>query len=589
MSLLQTLGIFTSPTGSLLRDLSARLTALRVTASEHGDEAITATAALGLDDSFLIYDRPALPWVEVSNGGAPTAAGRLEDVTIGDGTLELTALGPWQAFSDLPYTAAWSVTQYDRWEELTNNQIGSARPDKYETDTTDRLFVHLKEGEQYAHNADLAIWGLRRPSGDPGGFAGLMLTLTINLPVGWTVRAQTRDEQYSAAGAVQILTFSCVSPITYTQGYLLTFTQAASIIIYAYNATGAAYTPAAGSDYYVSVTAARAVRSTANMVNTTISVGSVPGSPTAFVTSTAGIVPGMLLLVAAGGSYGEILTVLSVNTGASSVTFTAAPATAFFTGEAVQGFVISAGQVIKDMRQAITAVNTMLQPSDALIQSPELDLTDAWYEDASMATVAQDLAVLGDRSNQRWRISVGRDRYVRFAPVGTDARDWYADASDPALQRSLQELVNSVYAVYQETGGRRIVTTTAADSASATRFGLTRRRAARADTTTTAVAESIRDTTLADGKDAPPRASITVTALFDAYGMRWPLDAVRPGDTLTIRNLPPGVSNSIDAIRTFRIGRTELDRLAGSLVLEPETALPRLDVLLARRAAGVER
>ena len=90
----------------------------------------------------------------------------------------------------------------------------------------------------------------------------------------------------------------------------------------------------------------------------------------------------------------------------------------------------------------------------------------------------------------------------------------------------------------------------------------------------------------ADHADPLPRASITVDALYDQFGARWPLSAARSGDTITIRNLPLTVSSVLDRIRTFRISRASYDVDNDTLTVEPEAPLPTLDVLLARQAKG---
>ena len=74
---------------------------------------------------------------------------------------------------------------------------------------------------------------------------------------------------------------------------------------------------------------------------------------------------------------------------------------------------------------------------------------------------------------------------------------------------------------------------------------------------------------------------------LDAAGARYPLWLVRSGDTMTIRNLPPNVSTSIDRIRTFRITHTSYDAFADTLDVEPEAAPRTLEVMLARRSEGL--
>jgi hypothetical protein len=62
---------------------------------------------------------------------------------------------------------------------------------------------------------------------------------------------------------------------------------------------------------------------------------------------------------------------------------------------------------------------------------------------------------------------------------------------------------------------------------------------------------------------------------------------VRSGDTITIRNLSPGLSASIDRIRTFRVTHTSYDAMADTLQVEPELPPLTLETMLARQAEGI--
>jgi hypothetical protein len=164
---------------------------------------------------------------------------------------------------------------------------------------------------------------------------------------------------------------------------------------------------------------------------------------------------------------------------------------------------------------------------------------------------------------------------------------WYVDATELAISRSLDDLANSVYATYKDATGTLRRTATASDSTSIARYGLTRRTAIAADTTSATQAGVIRDTHLADRKDPLPQADIHFDAIYDATGAQWPLWEPAPGDTITVRNLPPDVSSGIDRVRTFRISHTTYDPIAQTLEIEPEAPTPTLETMLARQQEGV--
>lgn len=123
------------------------------------------------------------------------------------------------------------------------------------------------------------------------------------------------------------------------------------------------------------------------------------------------------------------------------------------------------------------------------------------------------------------------------------------------------------------------------DAGSVGRYGYTRRRAVKADTTVAARAEEFRNLVLADGATAAPSGEFTVRRILTMSGGRGSIYDVRPGDELTVRNLPfAGVAGvEVDRLRTMRLSEVTVDPIRGQLTLTPETPLPRLDVLLAQQ------
>jgi hypothetical protein len=161
------------------------------------------------------------------------------------------------------------------------------------------------------------------------------------------------------------------------------------------------------------------------------------------------------------------------------------------------------------------------------------------------------------------------------------------DATDLSVARTLEQLYNAVFATYQDASGRRLLSTVSADSASIARYGVRRQAIIGANTTSATQASVERDAYLQDHKDPLPRATITFDAVYDAGGARYPLWLVRSGDTITVRNLSPALSTSVDRIRTFRVTHTSYDTVADTLAVEPELPPLTLEVMLARQAEGI--
>lgn len=251
---------------------------------------------------------------------------------------------------------------------------------------------------------------------------------------------------------------------------------------------------------------------------------------------------------------------------------------------------VYADEIAKAFVSFVNGVNSsQISSSTALISSPSNDLTDISYADANPADELAKLANLGDNQTPPniYEVGAWEDQVLYFRKRGSAGRTWYIDVRALTLQRSMDGLYTSAYATYQDASGRTLRTTTSSDTSAG--VSITRRQAVSAGTTTSAtLAGVIRDTSLNDTKNPQPRATIGFDAVYDSTGATWPLYYVRAGDTLVIRNFPAVIGPSTpDRLRSFRLSRTSFDLKTGALSVEPETALPSLDVLVARLAAGL--
>lgn len=218
------------------------------------------------------------------------------------------------------------------------------------------------------------------------------------------------------------------------------------------------------------------------------------------------------------------------------------------------------------------------------IGDPGVDLEDAYFEDARPADILTALTALGDNQNppRPWVAAVWEGRRLTVQPKGFNAAYWEVDAIDLEVERSLDDVVNTAYATYNDpTRGRKRT----AEETTAT-GGVIRVGHLEARTSSQTLAEKFRDTYLADNAEARPRATIKAIGVFDRRGVEQPLYKVRAGDYITIRNLPPDL-DELDNIRTFRIGRVEYDAENDLLTPVPETPTPTLAILVARHEKGL--
>lgn len=242
-----------------------------------------------------------------------------------------------------------------------------------------------------------------------------------------------------------------------------------------------------------------------------------------------------------------------------------------------------ADEIAKALVAYVNGINsTQLSSTVARIESPALDLKDEVYEDLMPGDILEHLVGLGDSATPplRWEWAVWESQQLALRARASQAQEWFVDVGAPDMERTLDLLQNSAYAVYQDASGRTLRTAVSADTFSTSRYAITRRAAVPASTTSATQAASHRDAFLQDRKDPTPRAGLTFSDLFDQFGNRWPPWILRPGHTVTARNLPATLGPSVDRIRSFVVDETEYFAETRQGKAVPETPLASLETVV---------
>jgi hypothetical protein len=244
---------------------------------------------------------------------------------------------------------------------------------------------------------------------------------------------------------------------------------------------------------------------------------------------------------------------------------------------------VLASDIAAAMASYIGGINTdQLSTSSALVSATTTDLNDEIYEDKYPAEILDRLALI---HSHQW--SVWENRYLTFQDKTTARKEWLVDVtSTPELQRSLENIRNSAYGIYRDASGFTLRTNTVGDGESQSRYGVLRRGFISVQTTSLGEAQTHRSAWLADRADLQIRARIEFSRVYDEAGARWPLWAIRAGDTVTMRNLPPTLSTGLDRIRTFMVGETDYDAATGSIDIAPDDPIPTLVTLVAQQAGS---
>jgi Tfp pilus assembly protein PilV len=583
------LAIFDAPGGTPITTRTIRARDTTLSTGPHGYKSLETFLPMPLSEAFFFFTLTGVAHVEVNWGVKRVWEGRLEDLSIVSGGVKLTALGYWSALHDVPYTALWSSTQTKDWRAavLTDpGQAGSVAEERYQYDFTNRIFISPQKGSSYtAADQGRAIFQL--PSQGARGLVGMQFDLTHNLPVNWRIDLY----RYTAAGGFlgTVVAINATGAIA-TQSVWTTFAST-DILVFAliWNGGGTTvYAPETGAGY-LQVTNLRVVASTTNAIGTTTTTAAVNNGANVAITvaSSARMYAGQRLILSGGGrTESVVISGVATATQITVLSVVNAPGGGYPIGTGVFAHVIYADEIARDLIAQTAAVNaTQLSTSTALIASPGLDLTDEAYRDQEPATILEHLLTRSDASGRRWEAGVFDDRTLYLRVRGAAGTAYTVDATDVEIQRTLAQLANSAYSIYEDASGAEQRTAAATDSASVSRYGVTRRKAYTATTTNATQAATLRDTVVSDGKQPMPRARVRFRRIADSNGVQTTKALIRSGDTITVRNLPPTLSGDIDRVRTFVIEETAYTD-DDTLEVTPESPLPRLDQVLRQIAKG---
>lgn len=142
---------------SLALDLTPLASGTKFSSGKHGFAQLSTFIQCGQTQAFYCYNRPGVPKILVSNGCDVVYEGRVEDVAIVPGGVQIAALGYWRAYSDLPYTELWSATTLTDWRVMNQNDGTFYSHQKHEMDTNNnRLYMAPRKNEVFAVGFDAA-------------------------------------------------------------------------------------------------------------------------------------------------------------------------------------------------------------------------------------------------------------------------------------------------------------------------------------------------------------------------------------------------------------------------------------------------
>lgn len=583
-------GVYTIDTDQLVADWSSRVTACVVRTGAHGDESLEADLDVPFLEVFYFYQQLGPLKVRCSWGGSQSVfTGRIEDPTQlidQDTGLKIVALGYWVALSDIPIVALWSIALTKDWQIVTSDLITSCISERFEFINQNQLTISPKKNSNQA-NTVFGAWYFQIPDQGTRNINGIALDFSIvATDVNWLF-----DINSYAAGFASGASLSSIASINGTVAGCINLTLATArpiIVIFFYSNT--ARSPFTGEDGSVKlrITNVRLTTTVTNRLATSLTAARAAGTNvTATVGSTTGMYVGQKLQIAPNGTTGETVTVLSIG---SSTQFNATFVKSYIIGDAIRALLVYPNEIIADCVATVNAINSTQINSTTALQNQTVDIDNADYQDVYANDIINDLVARGDNQSppRQWVAQVFGDQVLRVQPRGS-GRAWYVDIDSLEVVRTLTQLFNSVYVVYRDGDDRKLRSAASTDSASIVRYKITRRKAVQSEATTAILATTQRDMILAAQADPVPRASISVSRIFDQYGVEWPLWFIKADDTVTLRNLPVTLATIYDKLRTLIVARTTYDTLESGeypLTLELEVSMPNVDVQLANALKG---
>lgn len=212
---------------------------LRFSTNQHGFASLEAPLVpMSLDRAFEVYEWPGTPHVAASDGAAGIVwEGRLEDITIVDGGVNLTALGYSRALYDVPYSALWSVTGSADWREVTEDDLAAMQPKRYEMDNNNRVYIAPKKNESFNNQAHVGALTYAVPHLSARGLVRFGCSYSMVLPAGWEFRVISYADDFSGPTVVSTVT---ASGSTQTGTLDLTLGSVARVVVEIRNNTGGA-------------------------------------------------------------------------------------------------------------------------------------------------------------------------------------------------------------------------------------------------------------------------------------------------------------------------------------------------------------
>lgn len=223
-----------------------RATNVTCSTGPRGFQDFTAFIPMGDVQADHLVQTPLLR-VQLSYGGV-LWEGRVEDLTLRNGGVEIGALGDARALDDVSYTALWSDARTAEWIPITEDEISNRVPSRYAMDTNNRIFIGLQKNTNYvgALGAMVYKWPYAGVAGTRE-ITTFVFTYAFLASADFTARINSYDEGF-AAPAVE---WSLVgNGALQTATVTLALASSKQYVVAEINNTGVTYAGETGAHYF---------------------------------------------------------------------------------------------------------------------------------------------------------------------------------------------------------------------------------------------------------------------------------------------------------------------------------------------------
>lgn len=571
------IGIYKSRLGYKIIDVSTEAADISFETYEHGYSSCTFFVPMDKQRIAAYHHKVKNGWLQVTpSNGRPIWEGKVLEVTVEQSGISIRGYGLWAVLDRVRYTAMWSDNDYSNWSVLGDDIFPQLSPEKYEYANRGEIYMAARRLESF-NTSNFMIYGYQVPDKGLRDVIGVSFDYEFEAPNStWQASLQGRNVDWSSAGAHWTISGTGVLQ---TGSVNITFGGSTGLsfrLIYN-SGTLQSFTGNTGA-CFLRIKNLRIVTSSTNRVNTTTATTISAGSQVVTPASMNGIYVGQRLFIDEGLTTSESVIVTAV----TASTFTATFVNSYSVSTTIHAHVVYADEIVKELvTEASSKSGSDINSTMYLIESPQLDLIEANYQDGKPTSIISSLCEDGDSDSIIWVSGFTENATLYFRPSTYTRTQWETDPVDISVSDDLYSLENSMYALYKDKNGDYVRSAVSSNEQSEAIVGFESVGFINVNSTIDSVAEKTREAALFDKSNFFTESSISIDGLlFSYYGIAMPKYMVKSGDEIDVRSISP-ISPYASAKDIKIIGHTysaDRDRLS----VIPEKPIPTLPVVVAR-------